>query len=396
MHGTAIVDDIEVSRDIAGFLKGDNLSSYVSEGYRRDLARMMASSQAGSADTGGLKAEFKDEALDKATSGVFLELLWSDLITEEDSSGLLARLTELMDIFVDTGRFEDILYIYDAVFSMEYPGKFKDAAISMMENFLSSRQFISRLAGAFILRGKNNMESVVRLANALRLYIVKPLLEILSEETNTGNRKFLLSVLGELGRDILPHAVNKLNDNRWYVIRNMLYLIRQCDGRKYLDHARRFIGHKNTKISMEALKTLLHFHTPDAVSCLKSYLQAEDTAMRTQAINIAGLYRVKDAVSYLLKLLEKKDVRGRDLPLKIQTVKALGRIGDPSVVKSLEKICSSKTLLYKDSLEELKLEIFRTLNGYPRASVMPLIDAGLSSKNEKIRALSMKLLKQTA
>lgn len=172
----------------------------------------------------------------------------------------------------------------------------------------------------------------------------------------------------------------------------MICLIRDCNGKKELEKIRKFLKHENIHVSMEALKTLLHFKTLDAIPQLRACLQSKAQDVRTSAIRLSGTYRVKEAVPYLIKYLEKRDLFGTEAYYKTDIVRALGEIGDIKAVETLEKICHTSALLYRGDLEELKVEIFRSLENYPLESVRKLIEFGLGSRNDEIHALSEKLL----
>jgi len=220
------------------------------------------------------------------------------------------------------------------------------------------------------------------------------LFEALAGEEDPSTRKFLLQLLSAMGNDVAKGAVKRLNDSSWYVVRNMIYLLREAGGSKYAPHVRKFVKDKNKKICMEALRTLLHFKSRDAYSYIKLYLKTDDIELRQQAVKFAGMYRCVEAVPLLLDMLKKMDVLGTEAYDKIPVVKALGEIGDPRAIEVLMKIMKSRTFLYRAALGDLKVEIFRSLRNYPRESVFPLLAIGINSKNDEIRAVSEKLLKE--
>jgi hypothetical protein len=54
---------------------------------------------------------------------------------------------------------------------------------------------------------------------------------------------------------------------------------------------------------------------------------------------------------------------------------------------------AKKSILFKGVSDRLKEEIYKTLSCYPYESVRDLIEAGLKSKNKRIRAESFRLKK---
>jgi hypothetical protein len=390
MPDAAVVHDIEFGDDLMRLFEEDHFRSYVKEDYKRDLEMMLRAPKAEAGELKHLMAECREDVIERALSEVMLEAIESEFIGEDNYLRLLSRLTEFSNMFAETGRFEEILEIYNAIYSHALKGR--NYASDMIGYFFRSGPFIAKLIDAFRLWGRKDRDSAARLARALKHYIISPMLDALSEEPASSVRRFFLFVLSSLGKDVLPDAVRRLDDGRWYVSRNMIYLIRECGGKKYAGHVGRLAKHKNRRICMEAVRTLIHFKTPDAIPYLKMYLRSKDAALRADAVRLSGQYRVGEAVPLLAKLLQEKDMLGTESFYKIDIVKSLGEIGDPAAVKALVKVYGSKSLLYRGSLENLKLEIFRSLGNYPISTIMPLLELGSRSKDEEIRNISAALM----
>jgi HEAT repeat protein len=146
---------------------------------------------------------------------------------------------------------------------------------------------------------------------------------------------------------------------------------------------------------MEAIRTLVHFGDRDGISFLKIYLRSDDPELREEAANISGIYRVKEAVPYLIEIVEKRDLFGYEAYYKIPVIRALAKIGDIRAVEPLMSIYKSKGILFRSKLNELKTEIFKTIKSYPAYAVKPLIELGTKSRNKEIKSLSDRLLSET-
>lgn len=393
--GKAFVDDIEIDKGIIKLLEEDHFRTFVSEEYQKELDMMIQGVEAEESQlTETLIHDSGERVIDKALSEVILELLESDSINNEDYLKLVTELSELVDGFLETGRFQELCDIYNTIYSYSLSGRFKIEASGMVEYFFRSEQFIRRLIGAFKFLGKYDTEGAVRLAKVLRLYIISHLLDAFTEEANPNIRKFLIYLLSNMGVDVAHEAVKRLNDKRLDNVISMIALIKECGGKDHVKHVRPFAKDKNRRISMEAIKTLLHFGDREGLSYLKVYLRSDDSDLREQAMLLSGTYKVKDTVPYLIEILEKKDILGTESYSKIPAIKALAQIGDPQAIELLKKLYRSKGLFFSSARNELKLEIFKSLKYYPVYAIRPLLELGIQSKDTEIRSISMKLLKE--
>jgi hypothetical protein len=340
-----------------------------------------------------VKQENSERVVDRTFSDVMLELLEIDSNTNENYLRFLTKISELVNAFLETGRFQELCDIYITVYSHALSGRFKIEASSMVEFFFRSDDFIRRLVEAFKIWGRYDREGAIRLAGVLKFYLTIPLLDTFSEEDDPNIRKSLFYLLSKIGADVSREAIKRLSDDRWYVVRNMISLIRESGGKNYIKHIRPFAKDKNKKVCMEAVKTLLYFGDRDGISYLKVYLRSEDPDLREQAANLSGSYRIKDAVPYLIEILEKRDIFGSWAYHKIPAIRALAKIGDTRAIEPLKKLYRSKGIFFSSGRDEMRLEIFKTLDGYHANAIKPLLDLGLKSKNNEIRSLSQRLLK---
>jgi hypothetical protein len=388
-----LVDDVEIDERIMGLFNVDNFKTFVTDEYRAELERMLRGFEGRmSPALEQVRRECRDEIVDRTVSEVMLELLEADGTGRDDYLVLLSKLGELVGDFLETGRFEEISEIYNTLYSHTLTGRYRDEASGMLQFFFYSGESVARIIDAFKLWGRHGREGVVRLAGVLKRYLADPMFDALAEETDPSIRKFLLSVLIGFRSDILPEAARRLNDQRWYVVRNMIYLVRECNGVKYVAQIKPFAKHPDKRISLEAVKTLLHFNVPGTFPYIRLYLLSTDLELRDQVVRLSGMYKVKEAVPYLVTILQKKDLFGTEWFYKSAAVKALGEIGDPRAVDILTRLYQSRTILYRSAMDGLKIEIFKSLSHYPRASVKSLLEQGLASKNQEIRAVSEKLL----
>lgn len=392
---SAVLDDIDLGEDVLKLFGDDQFSSFVSDDYKKQLEAMLSTVSGESCTYDKLREQCREETIDRTNLDILLELLDAAFVKPDDYLTMVTRLTEMVEDFMGTGRFEEVLEAYNALKSHELTRRFSNEASSAIDYYYHSPEFIGKFVGAMRLYGRKDRDATVRLARALRRSLIEPLISSLAEEKDAAMRKFYLAVLAAIGTDVQPHAVKRLGDGRWYVVRNMLYLLRECQCRRAADSVRRLVRHNNPQISLEAVKTLLHFGTPDAVPYLKTFLQNGDATVRSGAVRLAGSCRVKDAVPILLQLLDKKDLLGLEAFYKTDIVRALGDIGDPAAIPSLIRLCRSRVLIYREHLDDLKIEVFRSLGGYPAEAVLPLLAMGRESKNPAIREACEQFASQT-
>jgi hypothetical protein len=394
--GKTYLDDIELDENIIKFLEEDQFRTYIGEQYEKELGLMLKGIKAEKHSlTEGLRQDSGERMVDRTFSEIILELLDSDSVNEEEFQKLILKLTDLVNNLIETGRFQEICDVYNSVYSYALSGKYKDETSSFIESFFRSEEFILRLVEAFKFWGRYERDSAVELTKGLKLHLIIPLLDAYSEETNPSIKRFLLHVMSNLGSEVAQEAARRLGDENWQVVVNMITLIRECGEKEYVKNIRPLAKNKNKKVSIEVVRTLLHFGDRDGLHYLRTFLMSDDPELREQGAVLSGNYKVKHAVPFLIEFLEKKDIYGSESYDKIPAIRALAKIGDPQAIEPLKKLFKAKTLFFSISRNELKLEIFKNLRYYPAHAIKPLIELGLASSDKEIKAISERLLKES-
>lgn len=360
-----IVDDIPLAHDVAIMLSEDNFTSFVTDAYSKEIQALLEfdASALGQEEFKAFEGEWSDETIEKDFNQTLLELISSDrehLITESNCDYFNNLLKDQIEYFIGTGQYDQVLKIFSIVQanSTDNKGPLVDVAVLSPELF-------SQLVDSFRIVGSQNSQDVMRLCEYCGGKIVPPLLEALMKEESRRIRKFLLTVILHLGTRAVPEVIKYLGDSRWFVKRNMLYILSECGGSEALPHVKPYCYHDNPKVRFQALRYLFNTDKHYGIEVLKHSLHSVEKEIFEMALTISGAFRVKEVVPDLITLLKKMAKRGSDFDHKIPLVKALGQIGDPRALDTLNHILASKSLLNKGPLQRLKDEISLTLKHYP-------------------------------
>jgi hypothetical protein len=389
-----LVDDIFLSPDIVNLLGGGNLKAFITDAYQKEIHKLLDfdASAINPSMIKEINRECGDDSIEKDFNQTILELILSDVISEEDYAHFVNVVKEQTDQFMWTGQYDQILKILKVLEANAEKNRFSDVTAEIRQYYLSP-EFISTLIDSFRILGRQMREKAWLLCEYYGDNIIKPLMDALIDEDSPTVRKFFMGLLKQFGTKIIPETLKHLGDSRWFVKRNMLYILCECNAQEILPHVRLYCRNENRKVSFEAVKCLLIGRDRYGIEALKDYLRSESREAVEQAISLSGAFRIREVVSDLIQMLRKKVLSGADLYEKMPVVKALGEIGDPRALDALKELLAGKSILFKGSSEKLKEEIYRTLKNYPYEDIKELIAAGLKSRNEYIRQESSHLSK---
>jgi hypothetical protein len=285
------------------------------------------------------------------------------------------------------GQFLDILKVLEANKARQ---RFPDITITAL-NYFHSPEFMVQLIDSVKLLGRQMIKEVRMICEYYDRAMIPFLMDALIAEESPTVRRFLMDLLKQFRNKIIPEAVKRLNDTRWFVKRNMLYILRDLDIKEVSEYIRPHCQDENPKVSLTALKCLLNVRDSHAIESVRKHLSSGSEELFQQALTLSASYRIKESVGDLIQLLNKQELTGNDILNKIPVVRVLGDIAEPQALDALRAVLSRKNIFFRKAAEQLKEEIYKTLKNYPPELIGDLIEDGAASRNEVIREQSLLL-----
>lgn len=331
-----------------------------------------------------------DDELNRQLTRTMLELLGS-LGSARDAEPILRRLEGLFRAALRSGRYEDALETIERMQEIAITTEATGLRRSMDDAFarLADEETTQTVIESMISAEPEMAPTIQRLIEAMGAAATRSLLIALAEENNRSRRRKLFDAVAALGPVIVPEVVRFLSDSRWYVVRNMIVLLRSVDDRTSLPEIRRIAHHKDLRVRLEAIKTLLTMESTVPQSLLDNAINDPDPKLAETAIALVGNYGIREGVQPLLKIVAGRDVWGTRKALRIRALKALGELADVSALPHLDHF-------FKDSfwpwpVKEERRAAFESLSGYPKEASAPFLEHGLQSRHRDLRELCQRL-----
>lgn len=233
------------------------------------------------------------------------------------------------------------------------------------------------------------MERLQKLIDVMGGSILRGLIDALAQENHRSRRRRLFDFIASLGPSIVPHASSFLSDERWYVVRNVLVLLRTVQDRSSLPEVRKLARHADLRVRMEAIKSLFALDSEVPVTLLDELFADPDRKLAEAAITLVGSYGIREAVGPLRRLLEGRDVFGARRSVRLRALRALGEIGDAAALETLQPFLTTSKLPWP--AREERYAAWSSLEHYPKAARAVAMEKGLRSSDPKVRAICSRL-----
>jgi HEAT repeat protein len=232
-------------------------------------------------------------------------------------------------------------------------------------------------------------KTLQELLDILGTIATKNLLNMLAEESNRSRRRKLFDFVVSLGPLIVPEMRPFLTDPRWFVVRNMIALIRAINDRTLLPEVRKCAAHPDLRVRMEAIKALLALEPNPPKGLLEDAMNDPDPKVAEKAISLVGSYGIKEAVGPLIQIVTGADLWGARRARRILALKALGALHDPSALQYLKPFFSDSILPWP--AKEERRVAYEMLAAYPPHLRTAIVERGKRSRDPVIRQICINM-----
>jgi len=361
----------EVRKKVKTLLIEHDQESYLPEEYFTDLTSIISDIPLILLDKSEISALLKTiepASIETRSSDIILQLVIRD--TEGgNTEKLIENLTDMCVHFLELGDYEQVLKVLNQAADPAFP---METRAAMREAFTRS-DFLEEILSGLTIWGKSRYDHVTLLIRIIGRPFIEPLLNRLADEDNMSLRRFMMDRIQSFGDAAIPSLVTRLSDNRWYVLRNIMIMLRTIAPGRQTEPLRALLKHSNSKVRNEAIKSLLMAGDQVAQRMVIRDLDSNDHETLLAAIHLSDKNCSDEVVKKLLALLTKGGYSQLEYEVKSATVQALSEIGRPKVLPELAKILGSRSLLAFKALNRLKMDIVKSLEKYPSAEVMPVL-----------------------
>lgn len=297
-------------------------------------------------------------------------------------------------LLVKNGDFHVISGILDTLITrIDNSGKGKEFYLNELMEMYTERNFMENVLTAATHWGKEKHFFIKKIIKQIGEPFIEPLLDRLTEEESKTLRLFYLDLLKEFGGAVKNQVIRRLGDKRWYVVRNLLFVLRQLNDPSVLNSIYGLFNHHDQRVRFELLQTFLALKDPRADKILLKEMDSGDTDRCLKAIALAGMTRNSDVFDVIVGFIKKRRLNKIDLEIKKASVRALADVGDPSFLPVLQAVLKSFSLFSYSRLKLLKLETLASLGRFPPQEVFPLLQKIARSRSGEMAHKAAQVIK---
>ncbi|MEW6586727.1 MAG: HEAT repeat domain-containing protein [Nitrospirota bacterium] len=266
--------------------------------------------------------------------------------------------------------------------------------LKSLANFLGSNEVVGYLAE--VLDGGIEIEEKVleEFVAYLEKNAIEPLVKYLGELKTIRARKSVIQALIVLGKKDIQAVAKALDDERWYVVRNIIYVLRKIGDRRATEYLLRTIRHGDIRVRKEGIRTLGELGAREVIPALRECLSDPDSQIRIAAAKAFGGIGSEASRRVMLDQLASKEFRDREFEEKKEFFEVLVRWKDQEVFDFLTEVLKTKSFFNRAKMVENKACAAFTLGLLGNKDALPLLYKMRDSSNKLLSEFSGMAIKK--
>lgn len=208
--------------------------------------------------------------------------------------------------------------------------------------------------------------------------------DLLGQVNHVKHRRALCEALAVSCRDDVEILISRLGDSRWYVIRNIVYVLGRIAHQGVERALDRALHHEDVRVRKEAVRALGCIESPTSRAYLISAFRDPDAGVRVQAAMTLAAKRDDRAAQSILGVIQAPEFARRDMAERRSFFEALGRAGSDAIVPRLETMLV-KGGLFRAGNEEERANAALGLAWLGSPAAIAILNREMESKREPVR-----------
>ena len=336
-----------------------------------------------------LSKEIDSDLLDKAPklADVLIEIIYQS----EDAAGHeeIQRFLETLIVYSirhgDLRLAVEIIKRSTLVFEDRQTPEGIKKRLEHLPSVLSSEECVKYAGDIFesgIETDKEVMDEYIRLLNRSA---IRHFMTVLGDLKSIAGRKVTIDILIYLGKKDIQTISRGLHDNRWYFVRNIIYILRHIGDKKAVEYLLSSAKHPDIRVRKEAIKALGDLRSPLALQSLKDALNDPEASVRTISARSLRNMGSETAKRLLIEKVSGKDFRGRDFEEKKEFFEVLSQWNDSDILDFMTRTLKKRSFFRRSKHDENRVCAAYALGLTKNKDVLPVLYKLKTTKNKGLR-----------
>jgi HEAT repeat protein len=318
---------------------------------------------------------------------------------EEPFKDAVNVLQKMLDALLAMGEFQKGCDLLTRVYIILNTYQLADWQVKIIQQFVEAAGEpvqIERIGKVLEKEKGVKLEEVSKYLTLLRPNSIRALINLLGELSNSKARRVLCDVICEIGKNAIQIISSFINDHRWYLVRNIIYILARVGKEQALPYIQKGLNHGEARVRREAVQALGIIGGSKAFGLLVRALGDTDVRIRSMAaLNLAKVGK-KASLPPLLEVVQSKEFPKREKAEIKAFFDAIGMTGCDEVIQPLQKLLEQRSWFNRKKRVEIRKGAANALALIGTPEAKSILKSGMNSRNHNIQQACLQATERLA
>src|SRR4030042_5006147 len=225
-------------------------------------------------------------------------------------------------------------------------------------------------------------------------HLIPNMIQMLGELEDRKQRRLLCEILAEMGKQDIDVFSVTMNDNQWYLVRNIVMIFGMTKDPAALKYLEQGLRHPELRVRREAVKAIVGIQSEETKKLFLMALKDDDLTVRITALK--ALKRFKDPALFqvLKEKVSREELKKKSFEEKKEIIETIAVLGGENAFPLVSNLLKKKGWIEKAEITEIRASAAYGLGliGIPQA--LSLLEKETGSRKSILREACLKALRE--
>lgn len=223
---------------------------------------------------------------------------------------------------------------------------------------------------------------------------ILPFMKILGELQSIHARKVVIDALIFLGKRDIMMLAKGLDDSRWYVVRNIIYILRKIGDKRAVDYLLKTVRHGDIRVKKEVIMAMGELGGAGVLQALRECLDDPNIQVRSSSLKAFGNIGSEAAKKIIMNKIAEKSFKDKEFEEKKEYFETISRWKDTEIYNFLINTIKKKTFFGRAKNYESRACAAYCLGLMGNKDALPILNKFKNDSNNLLREFAYTAIKR--
>ena len=221
---------------------------------------------------------------------------------------------------------------------------------------------------------------------------ITQMIQMLRELNDRKQRRLLCEILAEIGKQDIDALAEALNDDKWYLVRNIVMVLGMTKEPGSVKHLKKVLKHMDVRVRRETIRALEGISSGETKDFFIAALEDSDGTVRIAALRALRRLKAQGLFELLSRNISRDELRKKSFAEKKELLETIAAVGGEEAFPLLSELFRKKGFIEKEEITEIRASAAYGLGLLKSKEAILMLENETNSNKSLLRESCLKAL----